>query len=298
MGRKLLNRLNEAAILPYSMTHPSPPVDREILTLTREGEWLADGQPIQHEPTRNLFSRSLRRRENGSWWLEIGRETKQVDVEDTALFVRLLEGSPESGLEIVLNDGTREPLRPETLLLVTERLTCLTARGVEAKFLRAPYADLMMRALGERDGIYQLRIGGNDYRIGTPLPTRILFFDGICGLCNRTVDFLLSRDRRERICFAPLQGRVASALLPAQVRLNLDTVIFWKKGEILNRSSAVLKSLVEIGLPWSLTRLLLLIPRFIRDFLYDLVASNRYAWFGRREICRMPTAEERQRILP
>jgi predicted DCC family thiol-disulfide oxidoreductase YuxK len=280
------------------MAHHSPPQDREILTLTREGEWLADGQPIQHEPTRNLFSRSLKRRPDGSWWLEIGRESKQVEVEDTALFVLVMEGSTDSGFEIVLNDGTREPLRPDSLLLVDGRLTCLTSRGVEAKFKRAPYADLMMQALGERQGVYLLKIAGHEYRIGTALPELILFFDGICGLCNRTVDFLIARDRKAKIRFAPLQGRIASAVLPARIRLDLNTVILWDKGKILNRSNAVLTSLFLLGFPWSLARLLLLVPRILRDFAYDLIASNRYSWFGKRETCRLPSHEERQRILP
>jgi predicted DCC family thiol-disulfide oxidoreductase YuxK len=280
------------------MAHPRPYQDREILTLTREGEWLADGQPIQHEPTRILFSRSLKRRLDGSWWLEVGRESKQVEVEDTGVFVRILEGGPASGFEVVLSDGSREPLRPETLLLVDGRLTCITRQGLEAKFLRAPYADLMMQALGEREGVYLLKIAGSEHRIGTALPSEILFFDGICGLCNRTVDFLLSRDRHHRIHFAPLQGRVASAVLSARIRLDLNTVIFWNKGRTLTRSSAVLRSLSLVGLPWSMTRVLLLLPRVIRDFAYDLVASNRYAWFGKRETCRMPSPDERQKILP
>lgn len=270
----------------------------EILTLTREGEWLSNGEPFGHEPTRSLFSKSLKRRSDGSWWLEIGRESKQVRVEDTAYFVLRIEGDRRSGYETLLSDGSREPLRPETLLLTPGRLTCLTAAGHEARFLRAPYTDLLMQALEEKNGTHEMEIEGRRYELGGPLPSLILFFDGICGLCNRVVDFLMRIDRDGRIYFAPLQGRISGALLPVDRRLNLDTVVLWKDGHCLERSSAVFESLACLRGPWGIiARLGLLIPRFLRDAGYRLVATNRYSWFGRRATCRLPTAAERRRIL-
>ena len=280
-------------------TQDSPYTDREILTLTREGEWLSNGEPFGHEPTRSLFAKSLKRRPDGSWWLEIGRESKQVRVEDTAYFVLRIEGDRRAGYEILLSDGTREPLRPETLLLTPGRLTCLTAGGHEARFLRAPYTDLLLQALGERDGSYDLEIQGRRHHLGDRLPSIILFFDGICGLCNRVVDFLMRHDPEGRLHFAPLQGRISGALLPPDRRLSLDSVVLWKDGGCFDRSSAVFRSLACLGGFWRITaRLGLLVPRFLRNLAYDFVATNRYSWFGRRETCRMPTSAERGRILP
>ena len=281
------------------MDNPRTPefVDREVITLTREGEWLSDGQPIVHAATVAAFGRSLKRASDGRWWLEIGRDRKQIEVEDTAYFVRLIEGSPATGFEISLSDGSREKLEPNTLLLTPGRLTCLTQAGFEAKFLRSAYSDLLMQALSQNQGRYQLTIEDEKIELGAPLPKTIVFFDGVCGLCNFTVDFLMKIDRKHSLRFAPLQGRIASALLPASQRLDLDTVVLALSGKTYDRSTAVLRTLIEAGGPWKIAGIFLLIPKFIRDTVYRGVASKRYSWFGKRETCRLPTSEERGRIL-
>ncbi|MBU6375530.1 MAG: DUF393 domain-containing protein [Bdellovibrionales bacterium] len=272
-------------------------IDREVLTLTREGEWLSDGELITHGATITAFGRNLKRAPDGRWWLEIGRDRKQIEVEDTAYFVKLIEGSPASGFELSLSDGSREKLRPDTLLLTPGRLTCLTQAGFEAKFLRSAYSDLLMQALSQNQGRYQLMIEGQKIELGPPLPKTIVFFDGVCGLCNFTVDFLMRIDRKHTLHFAPLQGRIASALLPSSQRLDLDTVILASAGRTDDRSTAVLRTLISVGGLWKIAAIFLLIPKFIRDTVYRAVALNRYSWFGKRETCRLPTREERGRIL-
>ena len=78
----------------------------------------------------------------------------------------------------------------------------------------------------------------------------------------------------------------------------LDTVVLWHWGEVHLRSRAVLNALVVIGWPWSAAGLFKVVPRVLSDAAYRFVASNRYRWFGKREACRLPTAEERDSFLP
>ncbi len=126
----------------------------------------------------------------------------------------------------------------------------------------------------------------------------VVFFDGVCHLCNGFVDAVISRDPQHRFLFAPLQGSTAEALLPPHDREKLDTVIYYESGRIYHRSAAVLKILSGLGGVYSLSRLGWIIPGFIRDILYKLVAKNRYSWFGQRDFCRLPTASERSYLLP
>lgn len=126
----------------------------------------------------------------------------------------------------------------------------------------------------------------------------IVFFDGVCGLCNQFVDFLLVRDRRGWLRFAPLQGRTADAQLPAgRVSADPDSIVYVEDG-MQDRSTAVLSAVSRLGGAWSFVALLGLVPRPIRDWVYDVVATHRYRWFGRREQCRLPTDAERAAFLP
>lgn len=128
--------------------------------------------------------------------------------------------------------------------------------------------------------------------------SQILFFDGVCSLCNGFVDFLITRDREELFQFAPLQGERASVTLPAELRgSEPDTVVLWTQGQVFTRSDAVLMVLGQLGGGWALARVGWIVPKFLRDGAYRLVASHRYAWFGRRATCRLPTPEERKRFL-
>jgi predicted DCC family thiol-disulfide oxidoreductase YuxK len=127
----------------------------------------------------------------------------------------------------------------------------------------------------------------------------ILFFDGVCGLCSKSVDFVMARDRRNLIKFAPLQGETARQLLtPADVE-NLSTMILWIKGRSYRKSAAAVRILWRLSPGWQiLGTLLWLIPLPLRNLGYSLVARNRYRFFGKKESCRLPTPEERLRFLP
>lgn len=128
---------------------------------------------------------------------------------------------------------------------------------------------------------------------------RLILFDGTCGLCNRWVDLILRLDRRGLYRFAALQSGVGQACL-ARHRLprDYDASIVLIQGERSHiRSAAVIEILAGLGRAWRVLRVIYLVPAFLRDWLYDVVATHRYAWYGRTDTCRIVTAAERSRFL-
>ena len=133
-----------------------------------------------------------------------------------------------------------------------------------------------------------------------PAGRHVVFFDGVCGLCDRSVRFLLRRDRRDRFRFAPLQGETAHRVLPplgGQVD-DLDTMyVLTSEGRLLRRSRAILFAATELGGAWRLVGVLRIIPTPLLDLVYRFVARVRYRVFGRFDTCSIPTPEERTRFL-
>ena len=126
----------------------------------------------------------------------------------------------------------------------------------------------------------------------------IVFYDSKCGLCNRFIQFLVSRDHQKKLYFAPLKGKTYQRLKIAEKikkkenekknkffkivdNIEIDTVVYYKKGEIYCYSNAAISILFDLGGPWRLTRLLRLCPRFILDFFYRIIAKIRYCIFGK-----------------
>jgi len=161
--------------------HPTfPYIDHEVIRLTASGVWLADGEEITHERTLSAFQRHLHPTEDGMGWeIRIGRERKRIEVEDTAFFVRKIEGTPETGFRLFLTDGTEQELDPKTLDYRPGRLVCrihwpregspvitndtaTKEKGspgwAEARFLRAPYIELLSHAVVE-DETFTLQFG-------------------------------------------------------------------------------------------------------------------------------------------
>ena len=125
---------------------------------------------------------------------------------------------------------------------------------------------------------------------------KVVLFDGVCGMCNRSVDFLMSIDSRNLLLFSPLQGEFAAKEAKEETA-DLSTVVFYDDGILHRRSGAVLRILGQLGGMWSSAYLLLVVPAPVRDWVYGLIARNRYKFFGKREACRMPTKEEREKFL-
>lgn len=127
----------------------------------------------------------------------------------------------------------------------------------------------------------------------------ILFFDGVCGLCNRFVDLILRADSGDRFRYAPLQGETAQHMLGRQEQTGGPrSFVFLEKDRLFEQSNAVLLALSRLGGAWRLVAVLYVVPRPLRDFVYRIVARNRYRWFGKRDVCRVPTPEEQDRFLP
>jgi predicted DCC family thiol-disulfide oxidoreductase YuxK len=126
----------------------------------------------------------------------------------------------------------------------------------------------------------------------------VAFFDGVCNLCNGTVNFLIDRDRGGRLRFAPLQGSTFASVAAAHPELQgIDSFVLWEAGRVHVRSSAAVRILMALGGAWRLSAALLAVPAPVRDRLYDFVARRRYRWFGRTDACRVPTPALRARFL-
>ncbi|MGB0431360.1 MAG: thiol-disulfide oxidoreductase DCC family protein [Bacteroidia bacterium] len=130
-------------------------------------------------------------------------------------------------------------------------------------------------------------------------PTKpIVFFDGVCGLCNRFIDFLLKLDnKRDALNVAALQGTTAKKYIPIDTLENLNTVVILINGQLYYKSTGVLK--LCSFLPWYYRwlKVFLILPKGFRDYVYDWVSKNRYKWFGKKETCRLPTPEERAKFM-
>jgi len=125
----------------------------------------------------------------------------------------------------------------------------------------------------------------------------ILFFDGVCSVCNGFIDFLMTADIHHTLRYAPIQGETAKSKLPANLIDDLDTLVLHAGGKQYTRTDAVIRSISAMGGIWKLLMVLLVVPKFIRDNIYRFFAKNRYKWFAKKETCRMPTLEERNKIL-
>jgi predicted DCC family thiol-disulfide oxidoreductase YuxK len=127
----------------------------------------------------------------------------------------------------------------------------------------------------------------------------VVLFDGVCNLCNGIVKFSLRRDRKGILRFASLQSEAAKDLLRSHDidENQMDTFVFVESGKAYTRSTAGLKLFKSFGFPWSILYVLIIIPRSIRDALYNFIAQNRYRWFGKEESCMIPSPEVRARFL-
>ena len=132
--------------------------------------------------------------------------------------------------------------------------------------------------------------------------SNVIFFDGYCFLCNRIVDFLISKDRNQLLQFASIQSEFGSNMFSSQQMFILEdqkfsTVVFLQKGKIKTKSEAVIAIISTFGGVYRLANVFHVIPRSFRDFLYMFVANRRYRWFGKRDFCRMPADEDLGRLI-
>lgn len=127
----------------------------------------------------------------------------------------------------------------------------------------------------------------------------LVLFDGVCNLCNASVQFIIEHDPEGKIMFASLQSERGQAILQhlGMKMDDFDTFIFIEKGVAYTRSTGILKEIRYFRGLWRFLYVFIVIPRPIRDFFYNIVARNRYRWFGKKNECWLPTPELKMRFL-
>ncbi|MCA9582759.1 MAG: thiol-disulfide oxidoreductase DCC family protein [Myxococcales bacterium] len=137
--------------------------------------------------------------------------------------------------------------------------------------------------------------------MGSRIEHPVVLFDGVCNLCNATVQWLIDKDGEGRFRFASLQSEAArDVLAEAGVRdpsVLPDSIVLVDAAGVHVRSTAALRIGAVLGFPYNLGKVALLVPRPLRDAVYNIVARNRYRWFGRRDVCMRPTPELAARFL-
>ncbi len=126
----------------------------------------------------------------------------------------------------------------------------------------------------------------------------VVLYDGVCKLCNGSVNFILRRDRKERLKLAPLQSDYGQAVLKKYGKNSdpMDSIMLLEGDRLTAKSTAILRISKYLDRAWPLCMIFLIIPRFLRDFIYDIVANNRYRWFGKYDTCRLPDPEFEDRF--
>lgn len=130
-------------------------------------------------------------------------------------------------------------------------------------------------------------------------PNQIILFDGLCNLCNGSVQFIINRDAKKQFRFASLQSSFGNHQLHkfGLATNQLYSIILIKEGRYLQKSNAALEIARNLDGLWPAIYLFKIVPRFLRDWAYDCIAKNRYSWFGKKDSCMIPTPELKSRFL-
>lgn len=126
----------------------------------------------------------------------------------------------------------------------------------------------------------------------------VIFFDGICNLCNASVQFIIKRDKNDFFRFAALQSLIAQHVLANfSPQNNYESVLLFENGKLYSESTAALRISRKLSGLWPMLFILVIIPPPIRNSIYRLIAKNRYRWFGRKDRCMIPTSDLAHKFL-
>lgn len=127
----------------------------------------------------------------------------------------------------------------------------------------------------------------------------VVLFDGVCNLCNSSVQFILKHDKKSQFLFASLQGTYGQEQLKrlGLSQENFNSFMLLENGELYSKSTGALRMLKHLGKGWQLLYVFIIVPKFIRDGVYSIIANNRYRWFGKKEACWLPTPDLKKRFL-
>ncbi|PQV46269.1 putative DCC family thiol-disulfide oxidoreductase YuxK [Jejuia pallidilutea] len=133
-----------------------------------------------------------------------------------------------------------------------------------------------------------------------PESKSLIVFDGVCNLCNASVQYVIKRDKNNKFLFAPLQSKIGEKIIKAY---NINTakvdsiLLFNPKTGIFSKSTAALKIASKLSFPTNILTVFLIVPAFIRNWVYDFIAKNRYKWYGKKEACMIPTPDLKNKFL-
>ncbi len=134
-----------------------------------------------------------------------------------------------------------------------------------------------------------------------PKGKQLILFDGICNLCNSSVLYVIQRDKKNKFLFAPLQSEIGKAVIKEfQIDTSeTDSILLYEPitNTIKYRSSAALHIAKHLGFPINFIVVFFIIPSFIRDWVYNFVAKNRYTWYGKKDACMIPTPELQAKFI-
>jgi predicted DCC family thiol-disulfide oxidoreductase YuxK len=127
----------------------------------------------------------------------------------------------------------------------------------------------------------------------------VILFDGVCNLCNASVNWIIDQDKKNLFRFASLQSAYGKSVIE-QFNITgnyMDTVVLLEDDKVYLRSEAALRVLKHLGGLYSLAYAFVIVPAFLRNFVYNIVAENRYRWFGKQDACRIPTPHLKAKFL-
>lgn len=135
--------------------------------------------------------------------------------------------------------------------------------------------------------------------IDIPKHKKLILFDGVCNLCNNSVQYVIKRDQKNTYLFAPLQSKVGQQIIEQfQIdTVKTDSILLYTNGKLYSKSTAALKVAAKLGFPTNILSMFIIIPAFIRNWVYDFIAKNRYKWYGKKEACMIPTPELKSKFI-
>ncbi|OEK08664.1 thiol-disulfide oxidoreductase [Flavivirga aquatica] len=133
-----------------------------------------------------------------------------------------------------------------------------------------------------------------------PKHKKLILFDGVCNLCNSSINYVIKHDKKNIFMFAPLQSKAGKEIIDTY---HIDTqktdsiLLYTPEKGIAYKSTAALKVANHLGFPLNLMGIFFIVPAFIRNWVYDFIAKNRYKWYGKKETCMIPTPELKSKFL-
>lgn len=127
-----------------------------------------------------------------------------------------------------------------------------------------------------------------------------VYFDGVCNLCNSSIQWIIKRDPKAHFRFAALQSDAGVELrkrISSNGKIDLESVLLEEDGKVYDRSTAALRIARKLSGLWPLMYIFIIVPKFIRDAVYNFIGRNRYKWFGKQESCWVPTPDLKARFL-